>query len=110
MNQEANEQYRLYKSQQKVQRQFQKWEPKTAEEAKKRWAEAKDTQDHKTLLQIYKRAGVEPIKLAKYICLIDLLVLYTNTFSESEASRFLVARNPSSTLRSRKSSTPSVPP
>jgi small subunit ribosomal protein S10 len=63
----ANAMHRLWKSQQRIERDFKKWEPKTADEARKRWKEAQDTPDHTTLLHMYKRAGVEPIKLAKYV-------------------------------------------
>jgi small subunit ribosomal protein S10 len=44
---------------------FKEWEPKTREEAQQRWKELQNTPDHLTLLHIYKRSGVEPIKLAK---------------------------------------------
>ncbi|OAL51285.1 ribosomal protein S10 [Pyrenochaeta sp. DS3sAY3a] len=41
------------------------WEPKTREEAQQRWKEMQNTPDDLTLLQLYKKGGVEPIKVAK---------------------------------------------
>ncbi|KAF2028450.1 30S ribosomal protein-like protein S10 [Setomelanomma holmii] len=55
----------LWQSQRKAEQAFEEWEPKTREEAQQRWKEAQDTPDHLTLLHLYKRAGVEPIKVAK---------------------------------------------
>ncbi|RMZ70902.1 30s ribosomal s10 [Pyrenophora seminiperda CCB06] len=55
----------LYASQQKVNKQQQNFEPKTREEAQRRWKELQNTPDHLGLLKIYKRAGIEPIKLAE---------------------------------------------
>ncbi|KAH8724707.1 hypothetical protein GQ44DRAFT_708138 [Phaeosphaeriaceae sp. PMI808] len=55
----------LWKSQQESEKRFKENEPKTREEAQKLWKEMQTTPDHNTLLHIYKRAGVEPIKLAK---------------------------------------------
>jgi hypothetical protein len=63
----ANHDSSLYKSQKKYEADAKKREPKTAEEAAKQWQEAQKTPDHNTLLHVYKRAGVEPIKLAKYV-------------------------------------------
>lgn len=61
----ANPPPRLWNSQQKAQERFEQWEPQTREEAQQRWKEMQNTPDHLTLLHTYKRAGVEPIKLAK---------------------------------------------
>jgi small subunit ribosomal protein S10 len=58
---------RLWESQQAAQKRFDEWEPKTREEAQQRWKEMQDTPDHLALLRVYKRAGVEPIKLAKFV-------------------------------------------
>ncbi|KAF1829896.1 30S ribosomal protein-like protein S10 [Decorospora gaudefroyi] len=55
----------LYASQQKVNRRQQKWEPQTREEAAKRWRRLQKEPDHLSLLKVYKRAGLEPIKLAE---------------------------------------------
>ncbi|KAF2128437.1 30S ribosomal protein-like protein S10 [Dothidotthia symphoricarpi CBS 119687] len=55
----------LWNSQQKADERFAQWEPKTREEAQQRWKDLQKTPDHLTLLHMYKRAGVEPIKLAK---------------------------------------------
>ncbi|KAH7074398.1 hypothetical protein BKA63DRAFT_443366 [Paraphoma chrysanthemicola] len=55
----------LWQSQQKAEQDFAEWEPKTREEAQQRWKELQNTPDHLSLLHIYKRAGVEPIKVAK---------------------------------------------
>ncbi|XP_014553755.1 hypothetical protein COCVIDRAFT_106886 [Bipolaris victoriae FI3] len=55
----------LYASQQKVNKRQQQREPKTREEAQRQWKELQNTPDHLGLLKVYKRAGVEPIKLAK---------------------------------------------
>jgi len=41
------------------------WEPKTREEAQQKWKEMQNKPDSLTLLHMYKRAGVEPIKAAK---------------------------------------------
>ncbi|KAE8851044.1 hypothetical protein HRS9122_01331 [Pyrenophora teres f. teres] len=54
----------LYASQQKVNKRQQKFEPQTRKEAERRWKELQNTPDHLGLL-LYKRAGIEPIKLAK---------------------------------------------
>ncbi|USP78598.1 30s ribosomal protein s10 protein [Curvularia clavata] len=55
----------LYASQQKVNKRQQQREPKTREEAQRQWKELQNTPDHLGLLKVYKRAGIEPIKLAK---------------------------------------------
>ncbi|CAN9403216.1 unnamed protein product [Alternaria alternata] len=55
----------LYASQQKVNQDQEEWEPKTREDAQRRWKELQNTPDHLGLLKMYKRAGLEPIKLAK---------------------------------------------
>ncbi|KAF2819152.1 30S ribosomal protein-like protein S10 [Ophiobolus disseminans] len=55
----------LWKSERKAEERFAEWEPKTREEAQQKWKELQNTPDHMTLLHMYKRAGVEPIKLAK---------------------------------------------
>lgn len=57
----------LYASQQKVNKRQQQREPKTREEAQRQWKELQNTPDHLGLLKVYKRAGIEPIKLAKYV-------------------------------------------
>ncbi|KAI4684140.1 hypothetical protein J4E81_009019 [Alternaria sp. BMP 2799] len=62
----SREEYKtLYASQQKVNQRQEEWEPKTREEAAQRWKELQNTPDHLGLLKVYKRAGLEPIKLAK---------------------------------------------
>ncbi|EOA89153.1 uncharacterized protein SETTUDRAFT_167728 [Exserohilum turcica Et28A] len=55
----------LYASQQKVNKRQQEREPRTREEAQRQWQELQNTPDHFGLLKVYKRAGIEPIKLAK---------------------------------------------
>lgn len=59
--------YRLWKSQQAAEQRFAEWEPKTREEAQQKWKELQNTPDHLGLLHMYKRAGVEPIKIAKSV-------------------------------------------
>lgn len=54
----------LWKSQQDVAKQLEEWEPRTRQEAQQKWKELQETPDHFSLLHMYKRAGVEPIKLA----------------------------------------------
>lgn len=66
-SEDSNEDYSLYTSQQKVNKRQQQREPKTREEAQRQWKELQNTPDHLGLLKVYKRAGVEPIKLAKYV-------------------------------------------
>lgn len=56
---------KLWHSQQRANERLAEWEPQTREEAQKKWKEMQDTPDHLTLLHMYKRAGVEPIKVAK---------------------------------------------
>lgn len=46
---------------------MEEWEPQTREEAQQKWKDLQDTPDSLTLLKMYKRAGVEPIKIAKYV-------------------------------------------
>ena len=69
----------LYHSQREAEKRFEAWEPKTREEAQQRWKEMQSTPDHLTLLHMYKRAGVEPIKLAKYVSPPIPLVSHTHT-------------------------------
>ena len=57
----------LWKSQQAAEKRFEEWEPKTRSEAEQRWKEMQSKPDHLTLLQMYKKAGIEPIKLAKCV-------------------------------------------
>jgi small subunit ribosomal protein S10 len=64
---DAVEYKRLWKSQQAAEKRFEEWEPKTRSEAEQRWKEMQNKPDHLTLLHMYKRAGVEPIKLAKCV-------------------------------------------
>ena len=52
------------------------WEPHTREEAQQRWKDMQTTPDHLTLLHMYKRAGVEPIKVAKSVSLHMPLPIY----------------------------------
>lgn len=66
----SNKDSSLYTSQQKVNKRQQQREPKTREEAQRQWKELQNTPDHLGLLKVYKRAGVEPIKLAKYVFVI----------------------------------------
>jgi small subunit ribosomal protein S10 len=40
--------------------------PKTKKEAQALWEKLKEEPDHFTLLHMYKKVGIEPIKLAKY--------------------------------------------
>lgn len=58
---------RLWESQQIEEERWTEWEPRTREEAKQRWKELQDSHDHHTLLHMYKRKGVEPLKVAKYV-------------------------------------------
>jgi len=59
--------YRLYKSQQEAEKRQKKWEPKTQAEATEKLKAMQQTPDHHTMLSMYKQAGVEPIKVAKYV-------------------------------------------
>ncbi|KAF1851120.1 30S ribosomal protein-like protein S10 [Cucurbitaria berberidis CBS 394.84] len=65
MGLDPNEYKRLWKSQQAANERLEAWEPRTREEAQQRWKDMQNTPDHLTLLHMYKRAGVEPIKVAK---------------------------------------------
>jgi small subunit ribosomal protein S10 len=67
MGLDAAEYKQLWKSQQASEKRFEKWEPTTRSEAEQRWKEMQNTPDHLTLLQMYKKAGIEPIKLAKCV-------------------------------------------
>jgi small subunit ribosomal protein S10 len=62
---EANVGNRLYNSKKEAEIKAKRMEPTTVEEAKRVFEEMKRTPDHHTMLHMYKRAGVEPIKLAK---------------------------------------------
>jgi small subunit ribosomal protein S10 len=64
---EANVGNRLYNSKKEAEIKAKRMEPTTVEEAKRVFEEMKRTPDHHTMLHMYKRAGVEPIKLAKYV-------------------------------------------
>ncbi|KAL6704656.1 mitochondrial 37S ribosomal protein rsm10 [Coniothyrium glycines] len=55
----------LWKSEQAAKKRWEEWEPRTREDAERKWKELQNTPDHFSLLHMYKRAGVEPIKLAK---------------------------------------------
>lgn len=57
--------FSMYKSQRAAERKFAAWEPKTSAEAAARWKELQSSPDDLSMLQMYKRAGIEPIKLAK---------------------------------------------
>ena len=57
----------LWRSQQAANARTEEWEPQTREEAQQRWKDMQNTPDHLTLLHMYKRAGVEPIKVAKSV-------------------------------------------
>lgn len=63
---------RLMKSQKEAEERFAQWEPKDRADADRKWKEMQDTPDHLTLLQMYKREGIEPIKLAKYVSYMPL--------------------------------------
>lgn len=65
MNIDSAEYKALWNSQKKAAKRAAKWEPKTREEAQQKWKELQSGPDDLTLLRTYKRAGVEPIKLAK---------------------------------------------
>jgi small subunit ribosomal protein S10 len=67
MGLDAAEYKQLWKSQQAAEKRFEEWEPKTRREAEQRWTDMQSTPDHLTLLQMYKKAGIEPIKLAKCV-------------------------------------------
>jgi len=54
-------------SQRKAQAKFDRWEPKTREEAQRKWKKLQDTPDHLNLLDLYRQHGIEPIKLAKCV-------------------------------------------
>jgi hypothetical protein len=69
----------LYKSQQEAEQRFKEWEPKTREEAQQKWKEMQDTPDHFTLLHMYKRAGVEPIKVAKSVSPLTFCLFVSST-------------------------------
>ncbi|KAH9873015.1 hypothetical protein J1614_005411 [Plenodomus biglobosus] len=64
MDVDPEEYKELWHSQQRL-NERPEWEPQTREEAQQKWKEMQDTPDHLTLLHMYKRAGVEPIKVAK---------------------------------------------
>ncbi|KAF2631328.1 hypothetical protein BU25DRAFT_361438 [Macroventuria anomochaeta] len=65
MNLDPGEYKALWNSQKKAAKRAAKWEPKTREEAQQKWKAMQSTPDDLTLLRAYKRAGVEPIKIAK---------------------------------------------
>ncbi|KAH3906983.1 hypothetical protein HBI56_113670 [Parastagonospora nodorum] len=65
MNIDPKKYKELYNSSEKAEQRLAEWEPKTREEAQQKWKEMQDTPDHFTLLHTWKRAGVEPIKVAK---------------------------------------------
>ncbi|KAF1362146.1 hypothetical protein EJ07DRAFT_108912 [Lizonia empirigonia] len=65
MNIDPKEYKALWNSQKKAAKRAAKSEPKTREEAMQQWKEAQSRPDDLTLLKMYKRGGVEPIKLAK---------------------------------------------
>ncbi|KAF2715188.1 30S ribosomal protein-like protein S10 [Pleomassaria siparia CBS 279.74] len=55
----------LYKSQLASEKRQKAWTPKTQAEAKEKWKELQDSPSHYNLLSMYKKADVQPIKLAK---------------------------------------------
>jgi small subunit ribosomal protein S10 len=67
VDQHADTGPRLWKSQKKLEEKFERTKPKTVKEARQQWEAMQKTPDHDALLKMYKHAGVEPIKLAKYI-------------------------------------------
>lgn len=76
----------LRKSQDASEAEQEEWEPKTREEAQQLWKKMQSTPDHLGLLHIYKRAGVEPIKVAKSVLSLPDFLLPTNIPTiESEA-------------------------
>ncbi|KAF2205166.1 hypothetical protein GQ43DRAFT_437285 [Delitschia confertaspora ATCC 74209] len=62
---DAEEFATLWKSQEEANARMEKMQPKTKQEAQELWAKLKEEPDHFAMLHMYKRAGVEPIKLAK---------------------------------------------
>jgi len=59
--------YRLLESQQKALERSSKWEPKTREAAKVKWKKLQNSPDHLSLLEMYRKEGLEVLKLAKYV-------------------------------------------
>ncbi|KAH6622473.1 hypothetical protein C7974DRAFT_398359 [Boeremia exigua] len=55
----------LFNSQKKAAKRAAKWEPKTREEAQQKWKELQSAPDDLTLLRVFKRSGIEPLKLAE---------------------------------------------
>ncbi|OSS45369.1 hypothetical protein B5807_10369 [Epicoccum nigrum] len=55
----------LWNAQQKAEKRHKQWEPKTREEAQQKWKAMQNTPDDLTMLHMFKRDGLEPIKLAK---------------------------------------------
>ena len=67
--------------------------------------------DHLTLLHTYKRAGVDPIQLAKYVHPSSLLLFMTDPRTENEASlcpQTSLRSTPKPKLRSTSSARPST--
>lgn len=73
------------------------WEPKTREEAQQRLKELQDTPDHFTLLHMYKRAGLEPIKAAKYVLCHPCPTTFTYTKSQHRERNIRLPTDPEST-------------
>lgn len=57
----------LRNSERKAAKKFANWEPKTKEEAQRKWKKMQETPDHLNLLELFKREGIEPLKVAKYV-------------------------------------------
>lgn len=55
----------LRNSERKAAKKFANWEPKTKEEAQRKWKKMQNTPDHLTLLELFKREGIEPLKVGK---------------------------------------------
>jgi hypothetical protein len=72
----ADQGYRLLKSQEAALKKANKWEPKTREEAKSKWKKLQNSPDHLSLLEMYRKEGLEVLKLAKYALPIPTTMAY----------------------------------
>ena len=57
----------LRNSEKKAAKKFENWIPKTKEEAQRKWKKMQQTPDDTTLLEMFKREGIEPLKVGKYV-------------------------------------------
>jgi small subunit ribosomal protein S10 len=55
----------LKNSERKADKKFQKWMPKTKEEAQRKWQQMANTPDNTTLLEMFKKEGLDVLKEGK---------------------------------------------